>query len=120
MNPHAFIPTKWVEHPFLYSSFMNSKADDYCERLFEKNMFVLSKKGKDFLDSIYEPRDLTCLHFNDDNPRARDSFTMGVAMSLGNAANNGRFEFEMFEVEYWTEQPIRKALAKVAKKRGSI
>jgi len=77
----------------------------------DKALYVLDVRGREFLDSIYEPRDLTCFHCNENNPHAKER-DVGIMLSIANAKNDGSFEFEAIELEYWQERPLVNLLTK--------
>ena len=104
MTKKAFLPADLVNHPSAYEKWVNPKAYQKMTSFQEKSLYVLSVKDREFLDSIYEPRDLTCWHKNEEG----EHFQMDVAhwLMIANARNDGSLEWESLELEYWMERPL--------------
>ena len=107
------MPADLVEHPAKYPEWCNPKAFTKMCSFQDKALGILARRGREFLDSIYEPHDLTCVHMRtikdidgDEivDPMAKSD--VGHVLAIANARADGSFEWEALELEYYLERQL--------------
>jgi len=79
----------------------------------------MARRGRAFMDSIYEPHDLTCVHLRtikdadgDDITDPKTRSDVGHILAIANARADGSFEWEALELEYYQERQLYPLLHK--------